>query len=67
LNIPRYVNTFEAEEIIDMEAIGKRMKQTKKEKDGLIAQLYNTIGSLEGNKETQRWLEGALEVFSNGE
>lgn len=67
LNIPRYVNTFEEEETIDMEAIGNKMKQTKKEKHALINQLYNIIGNLEVNGETELWLNGALEVFKNGE
>jgi type I restriction enzyme M protein len=47
LNIPRYVDTFEAEETIDIEAIARELKaldQSMKQTDSTIAQFCKELG-----------------------
>ncbi len=63
LNITRYVDTFEEEEPIDMASIGSTIKDIRKEKAELESNLYNTIYSLQFDKENSEWIKGALEVF----
>lgn len=67
LNIPRYVDTFEEEEIIDMAAVGETMQNIKKEKAELEASLLSMISSLQYEKENEEWIKGAIEVFKDGE
>ncbi|MGP4039559.1 type I restriction-modification system subunit M [Gracilibacillus sp. D59] len=67
LNIPRYVDTFEEEEPVDMAAIGSSIQDIKKEQAELEASLYETISSLQYDKENEEWIKGALEVFNRGE
>ena len=65
LNIPRYVDTFEEEEPIDMVAVGKELKEIRAEKKDLEKELSNMISSLQAGPENEEWLQAALEVFMN--
>ncbi|ARK20970.1 type I restriction-modification system subunit M [Sporosarcina ureae] len=65
LNIPRYVDTFEEEISVDMESIGKAIKEIRKEKSELKHSLYEMISTMEFETEDSKWIEGALEVFNN--
>lgn len=65
LNIPRYVDTFEEEEPIDMAAIGKEIKDIRQEKQVLETSLFEAISSLQVNSEDAEWIKGALEVFNH--
>ncbi|PEB16998.1 type I restriction-modification system subunit M [Bacillus toyonensis] len=64
LNIPRYVDTFEEEEPVDMASIGSTIKDIRKEKAELESSLYNMISSLQFEEENAEWIKGALEVFN---
>lgn len=64
LNIPRYVDTFEEEEPVDMAAIGSTIRDIRKEKEKLESSLYNMISSLQYDEENAEWIKGALEVFN---
>jgi len=66
LNIPRYVDTFEEEELIDLAKIGSTIKDIRKEKAELESNLYETISSLQFDKKNSDWIKGALEVFNRG-
>lgn len=66
LNIPRYVDTFEEEEPVDMAALGSTIQEVRKEKEELESSLYETISSLQFDKENEEWIKGALEVFNRG-
>ncbi|SFT00718.1 type I restriction-modification system subunit M [Paenibacillus sp. 453mf] len=66
LNIPRYVDTFEEEEPIDMAKIGSTIQDIRKEKEQLESSLYNMISSLQHEEENAEWIKGALEVFNRG-
>src|SRR5699024_1186171 len=66
LNIPRYVDTFEEEEPVDMAALGATIQDIRKEKDELESSLYETISSLQFDKENVEWIKGVLEVFNRG-
>ncbi|OMD35651.1 type I restriction-modification system subunit M [Paenibacillus odorifer] len=63
LNIPRYVNTFEEEEPVDMALIGSSIQEVRKEKAQLESSLYDMISSLQFYEENEDWIKGALEVF----
>lgn len=67
LNIPRYVDTFEEEESIDMKNVGNEVKQIRQEKHALEKELFYTIAAFETNDENKEWLQGALEVFKHDE
>jgi len=64
LNIPRYVDTFEEEEPVDMASIGAGIKEIRKEKAALEQNLFETISSLQFGEEDAEWIKGALEVFN---
>ncbi|MDN6561998.1 MAG: type I restriction-modification system subunit M, partial [Enterococcus sp.] len=64
---PRYVDTFEEEEIVDMVNVGKEIKQIREEKQVLEKSLFDTISTLQTGPENEEWLKGALEVFDHGE
>lgn len=66
LNIPRYVDTFEEEEPVDMKTIGSTMNNIRKEKAELESNLYDMISSLEFDEKNAEWIKGALEVFNRG-
>ncbi|WP_211656117.1 type I restriction-modification system subunit M [Planococcus alpniumensis] len=63
LNIPRYVDTFEEEEVVDMTEIGASIQDIRNEKVELESSLYEIISSLQYSKEDEEWIKGALEVF----
>nr|WP_306813723.1 type I restriction-modification system subunit M [Enterococcus gallinarum] len=67
LNIPRYVDTFEEEESIDMKNVGNQVKQIRQEKQALEKELFSIIATFETNDENKEWLQGALEVFKHDE
>ncbi|MEK4713574.1 type I restriction-modification system subunit M [Sporosarcina sp. FSL K6-5500] len=64
LNIPRYVDTFEEEDPIDMASISSTIKDIRKEKAELESKIYDMVSSLEFDKENAEWVKGALEVFN---
>ncbi|PRO65654.1 type I restriction-modification system subunit M [Alkalicoccus urumqiensis] len=66
LNIPRYVDTFEEEEPVDMKAVGKEMKEIQQSKQALEKSLFEDISSLQYSEEDAEWIQGALEVFNRG-
>jgi len=66
LNIPRYVDTFEEEEPIDMAEVGTEMKKIRKEKAELECNLLDMISSLQYGEENAEWIKGAIEVFKHG-
>lgn len=63
LNIPRYVDTFEEEEPVDMVEVGKEIAQINQEQAKLEQELFDMISSLEARPEDAEWLQSALEVF----
>lgn len=63
LNIPRYVDTFEEEEEVDMAVIGSSIREIRKEKEALEKSLLDMISSLEYGEENAEWIKGAIEVF----
>lgn len=65
LNISRYVDTFEEEEVIDMALIGKGIQSIRKEKTELESSLYHMVSSLKYNEEDAEWIQGALEVLKH--
>lgn len=65
LNIPRYVDTFEEEEPIDMAQVGAELKAVRKEKAELETSLREMIATLTYGEEDADWIQGALEVFGN--
>lgn len=66
LNIPRYVDTFEEEEPMDMAAVGASIQDIRKEKAELESSLYDMISSLQYDEGNAEWIKGALEVFRRG-
>jgi type I restriction enzyme M protein len=64
LNIPRYVDTFEEEEPIDLATIGSELKAVREKKAELEAILFEMVSSLEYDEENKEWIQGALEVFN---
>ena len=67
LNIPRYVDTYEEEPLIDLISVGREMKKIRKEKAELEASILKDILSLQYSKEDEDWIKGAIEVFQNEE
>ena len=65
LNIPRYVDTFEEEEPIDMVHVGNDIKKIRHEQQVLERELLEAISSLQTTPENEAWLQGALEVFKH--
>lgn len=65
LNIPRYVDTFEEEEPVDMALIGKEIKEIRAEKKAINQDIYQMIQSLTYSEEDADWIQGALEVFKD--
>ncbi|WP_314066042.1 type I restriction-modification system subunit M [uncultured Vagococcus sp.] len=66
LNIPRYVDTFEEEELIDMVKVGKEIKEIRQEKAQIEKNLFEMMSSLTYSEENAEWMAEALEVFENG-
>lgn len=67
LNIPRYVDTFEEEEQIDLATIGSELKAVREKKAELEGNLFEMSSSLQYSKENEEWIKGALEVFKQYE
>lgn len=67
LNIPRYVDTFEEEEPVDMASIGVNIQSIRQQKAALNASLFEIISSLQHDKDNEEWINGALEVFKRDE
>lgn len=65
LNIPRYVDTFEEEEQVDLATIGSKLKVVREKKAELEASLFEMISSLQYDEGNEKWIQGALEVFKN--
>lgn len=63
LNIPRYVDTFEEEEPVDMAQVGAEIKEIREEQRQLQKELYDTISEITYSNEDEDWIKGALEVF----
>lgn len=63
LNIPRYVDTFEEEEPVDMVEVGQEIAKINQEQVVLEQELFDMISSLEARPEDTEWLQSALEVF----
>ena len=61
LNIPRYVDTFEEEEPVDMAEIGTSIQGIRKERAELESSLYDMISSLQYGEEYAEWIQGELE------
>ncbi|GAK03914.1 type I restriction-modification system, DNA-methyltransferase subunit M [Geomicrobium sp. JCM 19037] len=66
LNIPRYIDTFEEEEPVDMANVGATIKDIRKEKAELESNLHEMISSLQHDEKDAEWMKGALEVFNRG-
>ena len=64
LNIPRYVDTFEEEESIDLATVGSELKAVREKKTELESSLFEMISSLQYDEEDAEWIKGALEVFN---
>ena len=65
LNIPRFVDTFEDEAVIDMQEIGKDSLEIRINKKELKSNLADIISSLHYEEKNAKWIEGALEVFNH--
>ena len=64
LNIPRYVDTFEQEGVVDMAKIGSNIREIRKEKSVLKSNLSEMVSSLQYSEKDEEWIKGALEVFN---
>ncbi|MFZ6626331.1 type I restriction-modification system subunit M [Vagococcus fluvialis] len=64
LNIPRYVDTFEEEEPIDMAEIGREMKEIRAKKKEVNAEILSMLKELTYSEEDAEWMQGALDIFS---
>ncbi|MDE9423491.1 type I restriction-modification system subunit M, partial [Erysipelothrix rhusiopathiae] len=65
LNIPRYVDTFEEEEPVDLFKVGEEMKKLKKEKQELKHELLKMMEQLKYSEEDAAWMQGAFEVIDD--
>ena len=63
LNIPRYVDTFEEEEPIDIVELSKEMKNIDAEIKKAERELLAMIGQLAVTEESKDIIEAAMEVF----
>lgn len=66
LNIPRYVDTFEEEEVSSLEDIMTELVQTENEIKECEKQLFDLMNQLVGtNEESDRELKNALMIYEN--
>ncbi|MDY3923329.1 MAG: N-6 DNA methylase, partial [Ezakiella sp.] len=66
LNIPRYVDTFEEEEDIPLDKIGKDLASSKKEIEETKADIIEDLKGLVGtNEESQKDLEAFLKILGD--
>ena len=63
LNIPRYVDTFEEEEPIDIVELSKELKNIDAEIKKAERELLAMIGQLAVTEESKDIIEAAMEVF----
>ena len=64
LNIPRYVDTFEEEDPIDLGEVGKNIKNIREENEKLTATIYEDMKGLVANTdEAKKELETFLEIL----
>src|SRR5699024_9704077 len=63
LNIPRYVDTFEEEEPIDIKALHAEIKDINKEIAEAEASLLEMLDELEGDEDGMALIEATKEVF----
>lgn len=54
LNIPRYVDTFEEEEVVPLSEVAKELEEVRKEIDDTSKELFNLLGDLEGTSEESK-------------
>ncbi|MBK1236488.1 SAM-dependent DNA methyltransferase, partial [Enterococcus faecium] len=60
LNIPRYVDTFEEEEVIPLDSVSKSIQETKAELAQAETELFNMLKELNGTTEEA---ENELQAF----
>ena len=66
LNIPRYVDTFEEEEPIDLGEVSKNIEQIEKENQKLKDEIYNDMRKLVANTdEASKELEEFLQILGD--
>ncbi|MDE8098998.1 type I restriction-modification system subunit M [Erysipelothrix rhusiopathiae] len=65
LNIPRYVDTFEEEEPVDLFKVGEEMRALKIEKQELKQELLKMMEQLKYTEEDAAWMQGAFEVIDD--
>lgn len=64
LNIPRYVDTFEEEEVIPLSQVAQELSEIKAEIDRSTANLYETMKELQGlTPEAQEELEKFMKIL----
>ena len=64
LNIPRYVDTFEEEEVIPLSQVAQELSEVKAEIDRSTANLYETMKELQGlTPEAQEELEKFMKIL----
>ncbi|MGF6991275.1 type I restriction enzyme M protein [Lachnospiraceae bacterium PM6-15] len=64
LNIPRYVDTFEEEEVVPLPEIAKELKEVREEIQTTTAELYKLMGELEGTSdEAKAELQSFIELL----
>ncbi|WP_367565365.1 type I restriction-modification system subunit M [Lacrimispora sp.] len=63
LNIPRYVDSFEEEEQVDIVALCKEMKEIDKEIEKAESELLSMLGELAVTDENRDVIEAMMEVF----
>src|SRR5699024_9696773 len=63
LNIPRYVDTFEEEEPVDIKALHEEIKTINKEIAEAEASLLEMLDELEGDEDGMTLIEATKEVF----
>lgn len=67
LNIPRYVDTFEEAEPVDLAKVGAELRGIRQEKAQLSASLSEMMKTLTFSEEDAEWIAGAMEVFNQDE
>lgn len=65
LNIPRYVDSYEEEEQIDMVIVGSEIKKVREDKVIIEKSILEMLSSLSCKNEDEMWLKSAIEVFKN--
>lgn len=63
LNIPRYVDTFEAEPLPDVERILNELRSINEEEEKIATNLYRMLGELTGSKEDEKQIEKHRELL----